>query len=247
VKDVIDTAIPDHAELADLCRLRVGRDAACVAVVRGAGAVILARPTPWSSPPAVASAVAQPVQSCAYAGRIILGFRCRGGDFMVPLAFGTQTGGSLIRPPRSPASMASSQAGTWSARGRAHVLGHAGHRWLVRPSVDDLILVGQAFRLPPCGTPVEVRGLRVGYAAVRFGRISSRRVRGAGAAAKRLAAAAPMVTRLVLPDAFNGLTAARAAIMHREGGVSFLPEYVNAYGLLAQELRDKGRERQSRF
>ena len=59
------------------------------------------------------------------------------------------------------------------------------------------------------------------------------------AAAKRLAAAGAIVSELVLPDPFNGLMDAHAAIMHREGGVSFLPEYVNAYALLAPSLRDK--------
>ena len=59
------------------------------------------------------------------------------------------------------------------------------------------------------------------------------------AAAKRLAAAGAIVADLELPDRFNGLADAHAAIYYREGGTSFLPEYVNAHALLAKDLRDK--------
>lgn len=58
-------------------------------------------------------------------------------------------------------------------------------------------------------------------------------------AGKRLAHAGAVVEELVIQDRFDGLRAAHAAISHREAGIAFLPEYVNAHALLAQELKDK--------
>jgi Asp-tRNA(Asn)/Glu-tRNA(Gln) amidotransferase A subunit family amidase len=55
-------------------------------------------------------------------------------------------------------------------------------------------------------------------------------------AAKRLADAGAIVEDLDLPDAFNGLDAAHATIVQHEGGASFLPEYINAGPMLAQDL-----------
>ena len=54
-----------------------------------------------------------------------------------------------------------------------------------------------------------------------------------------LANAGAIVADLDLPDAFNGLDAAHATIVQHEGGVSFLPEYINAGLMLAQDLRER--------
>ena len=43
----------------------------------------------------------------------------------------------------------------------------------------------------------------------------------------------------MLPDPFNSLIDAQNTIVNAEGGVSFLPEYVNAYSILAPDLRAK--------
>ena len=58
-------------------------------------------------------------------------------------------------------------------------------------------------------------------------------------AAKRLAEAGAIVEELVLPEPFNRLHEAHTAIVDSEGGVSFLPEYVNAHALLAPDLKAK--------
>jgi len=58
-------------------------------------------------------------------------------------------------------------------------------------------------------------------------------------AAKRLVDAGAILEDLDLPDAFNGLDAAHATIVQHEGGVSFLPEYINAGPLLSQDLRGR--------
>ncbi len=243
VKDVIDTAdYPTTQNSPIYAGLHVGRDAACVAVVRGAGAVILGKTDTVEFASSGRKALSRNPFNLAHTpGGSSSGSGAAVADFMVPLAFGTQTGGSLIRP--------AAFTGIYGVKPSWHLVSREGVRmssatldtvgWYGR-SVDDLILVGQAFRLPPCSTPVQVRGLRVGLCRSPVWS----HIEPAGAAAlddagKRLTLAGAIVTELVLPAPFNGLMAAQAAIIHREGGVAFLPEYVNAYGLLAQELRDK--------
>ena len=58
-------------------------------------------------------------------------------------------------------------------------------------------------------------------------------------AARLLAAAGAIVEELVLPAPFDQLLDAQNTIVTAEGGVSFLPEFVNAYVLLAPDLRAK--------
>ena len=60
-----------------------------------------------------------------------------------------------------------------------------------------------------------------------------------GLAARRLEEAGAIVFDLELPKPFNGLHTAQTAIVASEGGVSFLPEYINANALLSEGLKEK--------
>ncbi|HEY0424797.1 MAG TPA: amidase family protein, partial [Rhodopila sp.] len=163
------------------------------------------------------------------------------GDFQVPLAFGTQTGGSHIRP--------ASFNGIYGLKPSWNLVSREGVRmssmtldtvgWYGR-CVDDLILVGSAFRLPGDTTPVQVKGLRVGLCqSPVWGQIEQGGEMALATAAERLAAAGARVFELVLPEPFNRLHDAHTAIVNAEGGASFLPEYVNAHGILASDLKAK--------
>jgi Asp-tRNA(Asn)/Glu-tRNA(Gln) amidotransferase A subunit family amidase len=106
--------------------------------------------------------------------------------------------------------------------------------------VDDLILVGKAYRIEEDKTPVHVKGLRVGLCrSPAWHAIEPGGEMALAAAAERLAAEGAIVEELVLPDPFNRLIEAQNTIVNAEGGVSFLPEYVNAHAILAPDLRAK--------
>src|SRR5258708_35725264 len=85
------------------------------------------------------------------------------GDYQVPLAFGTQTGGSHIRP--------ASFNGIYGLKPTWNRVSREGLRmssitldtigWYGR-GVGDPILVAGAFRIPRDPIPVSVQGLRVG-------------------------------------------------------------------------------------
>ena len=163
------------------------------------------------------------------------------GDFHVPLAFGTQTGGSHIRP--------ASFNGIYGIKPTWNLLSREGVRmssitldtvgWYGR-SVDDLILVGTAYRLAEDTTPIAVKGLRVGLCrSPVWDSIEPAGAMALETAAKRLADAGAIVEELVLPEAFNRLHHAQNTIVSSEGGAAFLPEYVNANAMLADDLKAK--------
>ncbi len=243
VKDVIDTAdYPTTQNSPIYAGLRVGRDAAAVALARGAGGLILGKTDTVEFASSGRKALTRnPFNPAHTPGGTSSGSAAAVADFMVPLALGTQTSGSLIRPAAFTGLYALKP--TWNrvsregARLYAATLDTVG--WYGR-SVQDLAVAAEAFGVPPAANPVELRGLRVGLCrGPNWHRIEPSGARALEEAGKRLAAAGARVEELVLPDPFQRLPAAHAAISHREAGVAFLPEYVTAHALLAQGLRDK--------
>ena len=96
-------------------------------------------------------------------------------------------------------------------------------------SVDDLILVAGAFRLPGIQTasvPVELRGLHIGLCrSPQWEHAEPAMLAALQAAGERLESAGAHVHELELPEAFARLAAAQEIIMHGEGRAAFLPEF----------------------
>jgi Asp-tRNA(Asn)/Glu-tRNA(Gln) amidotransferase A subunit family amidase len=243
VKDVIDTAdYPTTQNSSIYDQTRIGRDAACVAVVRGHGALILGKTDTVEFASGGRKALTRnPYNPAHTPGGSSSGSGAAVGDFQVPFAFGTQTGGSHIRP--------ASFNGIYGMKPSWGIVSREGVRmssmtldtvgWYGR-SVADLILVGTAFRIPEDPLAVAVKGLRVGLCRSPVwnmieagGRIALE------TAAKRLTEAGAIVTDLELPEPFTRLHDAHTAIVNSEGGSSFLPEYVNAFDRLAPDLKAK--------
>ena len=81
------------------CTPGAGRpDAAVVERLRAAGAVILGKTVTTELAVYHPGKTQQPARSRAHAGRLVVGLGGRGGRGMVPLAIGSQTNGSVIRP-----------------------------------------------------------------------------------------------------------------------------------------------------
>jgi Asp-tRNA(Asn)/Glu-tRNA(Gln) amidotransferase A subunit family amidase len=243
VKDIIDTFdYPTTHNSPIYDGARVGRDAACVAIVRGAGALILGKTDTVEFASGGRKALTRNPYNFAHTpGGSSSGSGAAVGDFHVPLAFGTQTGGSHIRP--------ASFNGIYGIKPSWSLLSREGVRmssitldtvgWYSR-SVDDLILVGSAYRLAEDDTPVAVKGLRVGLCrSPAWDAIEPAGTAALETAAKRLGDTGAIVEELVLPAPFDRLLEAQNTIVTAEGGVSFLPEYTNAFALLAPDLRAK--------
>jgi Asp-tRNA(Asn)/Glu-tRNA(Gln) amidotransferase A subunit family amidase len=243
VKDVIDTAdYPTTQNSTIYDGLKVGRDAACVAVVRGSGGLILGKTDTVEFASSGRKALStNPFNPAHTPGGSSSGSGAAVGDYQVPLAFGTQTGGSLIRPASFNGIYALKPS--WSRVSREGVrmssisLDTVG--WYGR-GVDDLALVAQAFRIPEDPAPVQVRGLRVGLCrSPVWHAIEPAGVTALEGAAAKLSAAGAIVEPLDLPEPFDRMNAAQITIMSGEGAAAFLPEYVTAHAKLAPLLRDR--------
>jgi Asp-tRNA(Asn)/Glu-tRNA(Gln) amidotransferase A subunit family amidase len=99
VKDVIDVAgMPTGMGSPIYDGYRPRADAACVAVLRAAGAVILGKTVTAEFAGVSPGATSHPLASDHTPGGSSSGSAAAVADGMVPVAFGTQTGGSIVRP-----------------------------------------------------------------------------------------------------------------------------------------------------
>jgi Asp-tRNA(Asn)/Glu-tRNA(Gln) amidotransferase A subunit family amidase len=163
------------------------------------------------------------------------------GDCMVHLAFGTQTGGSHIRPAGFNGIYGFKP--TWSAvtREGAKLLSPMCDTvgWYGR-SVADLQLVAKAFRLfdESRSKPVAVDGLRIAVCKTPYvDRAEPAGHEALSLAAKRLQGAGAKVRDLDLPAPFGSIFEAQETIMHAEGAAAFLPELLMHGQRLHADLR----------
>jgi Asp-tRNA(Asn)/Glu-tRNA(Gln) amidotransferase A subunit family amidase len=99
VKDVIDTAdLPTEMGSPIYTGHRPAADAACVALLRAAGAVILGKTVTAEFAGTAPGPTTNPHDPAHTPGGSSNGSAAAVADFMVPVAFGTQTGGSIQRP-----------------------------------------------------------------------------------------------------------------------------------------------------
>ena len=99
IKDIIDTAdMPTESGTPHFAGRRPERDAHCVALLRDAGAVILGKTVTTELASLAPSKSRNPVNPAHSPGGSSAGSGAAVGGGMVPLALGTQTGGSVIRP-----------------------------------------------------------------------------------------------------------------------------------------------------
>jgi Asp-tRNA(Asn)/Glu-tRNA(Gln) amidotransferase A subunit family amidase len=242
VKDIMDTAdMPTTQNTPYYQGHRPTKDAACVAIVRALGAVILGKTdTVEYASNGRKAATRNPFNLAHTPGGSSSGSGASVGDFQVPLAFGTQTAGSHIRPASfngiyglKPSWGIVSREGVTQFSTTLDTVG-----WYGR-SVDDLSLVASAFQLPglDADDAVSASSLRIGYCETPFWERAEPASRMAmEAAAKRLALAGATVRPLKLPDPFAGLADAQATVMYGEGKAAFWPQYLIENGNIHPEF-----------
>ncbi|SDB18245.1 amidase [Belnapia rosea] len=245
VKDMIDTAdMPTTYNSPIYQGLRQGRDAACVGVVRGEGAVILGKTDTVEFAAAGRRALTRnPHDTARSPGGSSSGSAAAVADGMVPLAFGTQTGGSTIRPASFCGVYAMKPThgvvNTEGAKRYSHTLDTIG--WYGREPAD-LRLVAEAFRLFDLDRPLEkeLQALRIGLCRGPNWHLAAAESREAlMLAGQRLEAAGAVVEELALPQAFEGITEAQRVVLLGEGRGAFLQEYVAAHARLHADFRDR--------
>jgi len=228
VKDVIDTAdMPTAYGSPIYAGHRPQRDADCVAWLREAGAVVLGKTVTtefatYEPPPTV-----NPVDPARTPGGSSSGSAAAVAAGMVPLAFGTQTAGSVIRPASfcgiagfKPAHGWRSTTGIKRLSERLDTLG------LLARTVDDAALLG-GFDAPS------------GEGRVAFCRTPWwDRLEDGGRDALEAAAARLGAEEVELPAEFAGLTEAQETVMAFDVARNLEPEWRDHRDELSAAMRD---------
>ena len=239
-KDVIDTADLPTAYGSDIYPgFQPAVDAACVALIREAGGVVLGKVATTEFAFVNPTKTRNPHNPAHTPGGSSSGSAAAVADFMVPLTFGTQTGGSVIRP--------ASFCGVVGYKPTIGQFSYAGVKLLAR-SLDtlgafsrqaaDLVLLRAALlgapsavaplsgvpRIALCRTPWWERADPATHAAVE-------------AAAGRIAEAGATVTELELPAHFAGLETGNNTIMMYEGRRSLAHEFARHEDKLSDKLK----------
>lgn len=245
VKDVIDTFdMPTTSNSPIYARYQPSIDAECVRIVRAQGAIILGKTdTVEFAAGGRRAATRNPWNVAHTPGGSSSGSAAAVADGQVPLAFGTQTAGSLIRPASYNSIYAlkpTHGAVAWpGARQYAPSLDTIG--WYGR-SVADLDLVAKTFRLRGLQSKpnVALKDLKIGFCrSPNWHLAEPSSQRAFELAASRLKEAGAKVTPLDLPPLFDKLPAAQETIMHAEGLPHFLAEFVENHHLLHKDFRER--------
>ncbi|MGD9622663.1 MAG: amidase [Mycolicibacterium sp.] len=227
VKDVIDTADypTEHNTRAHQGR-RPGWDAPCVAILRAAGGIVLGK----TETVELAALGRHPVTTNPHdvsrtPGGSSSGSAAAVADAMVPLALGTQTGGSIIRPAAFCGVFGFKPTyGTVSLEG---VSGFAPSLdtigWHAR-SAEDLALLATVYGIVDSPIPVAPlpTALRIGVCRTpEWSKATPAALEALASAAERLAGAGARVEEVELPGVFAGLDRLKETIMYAEGATTF--------------------------
>lgn len=204
VKDIIDTADMPTAYGSPIHEgHRPGRDAGCVAITRAAGAVLLGKTVTTEFGHRYPGKTRNPFNPAHTPGGSSSGSAAAVGDKMIPLAYGTQTTGSVIRPAAfcgtvgyKPSYGDFNNNGVMPNSPTIDTLGA-----MVR-SVEDLALVRSVLLEEPLAAlkPPAIRDLRIGfYRSPFWDRAESYTQSHLEHAVKRLSGSGARIAELELP------------------------------------------------
>ena len=239
VKDIFDTYdMPTEYGSRIYAGHRPRADSAPVALARAAGGVILGKTVTCEFATFVPARTRNPRDPARTPGGSSSGSAAAVADFMVPLAFGTQTAGSVIRP--------ASYCGVVACKPTYNLLPRAG----VHPNADSLDTIGVygrsvedvAFFLDALTGRADLQGRvdrpRIGACRTwEWELVEAPMASAFDTAAKKLDAA-----ELRLPESWRGLRDAQATIIRYEGARSLADEYRRFAGSLDPALRRRCEE-----
>ena len=241
IKDIIDTAdAPTEMGSAIYQGNRPTADAACVAAMRAAGAIILGKTVTCEFAGPHPGATANPHNAAHTPGGSSSGSAAAVADFMVHGAFGTQTGGSVIRPSSfcgivgyKPTYGTFSRAGIKFAAESLDTIG------LHTRTVEDADLMSRALTgRPPGALPAFNSPPRIGLCRTYLWEAAEpATVEAVEDAAARLAAAGAILRDAPLPDGFDAMSGAREAVNNYERARVMAWEWDNHRGRISETLR----------
>ena len=249
VKDIIDTAdMPTCCGSPIYAGHRPAADAACVALARAAGALIFGKTVTtefaWRNPGKTANPRVPENAAPHTPGGSSSGSAAAVADAMVPLAFGTQTAGSIVRP--------ASYCGIVGYKPSYATLARSG----IKALAEGLDTLGAMARSPGDAALLvgALSGRKLLPSPLAFGSNSAPKIalcrthewpaaqpETAAAmehAAKAATKAGAGVRELALPDEFAGLLQAQTDVMNYEAYHGLAYERVHHAAALSSWLRD---------
>lgn len=243
-KDVIDTAGMPTGYNSAIYRDYVPQvDAACVAMVRHAGGIVLGKTVTTEFASRTPGPTRNPLNLAHSPGGSSSGSAAAVADFMVPLAFGTQTGGSVIRPAAFCGVVGYKPSyGTINRAGLKQLAESLDTIGVMARSVEDCALlthVVSARPLPDFDT-APAQALRVGLLRTsRWTDASPAAQAALENAATAIAAKGARVSDVSLPEGFDRLHEDQMVIMNFEAARALAHERFTRPELLSEYLRNK--------
>jgi len=242
IKDVLDTAdLPTEMGSPIYRGHRPTRDAACVALLRAAGAIILGKTVTAELAGMTPGATANPHNLAHTPGGSSSGSAAAVADLMLPAALGTQTGGSVLRPAAycgvvgyKPTYNAFNRAGLKFAAESLDTLG------LIARTIDDIELITAVLLGGKVAAPSSVQHApSIGLCRTPLWDTAQGETKHAVEdAAARLAKAGAKLREVTLPGEFAGLrTAARETINSYERSKSMAAEWASDRERISERLR----------
>ena len=216
VKDIIDTHdMPTEMGSPIYAGRRPPTDAACVALAHAAGAIILGKTVTTEFAGSFPGPTANPCDSTRSPGGSSSGSAAAVADFMVPAAFGTQTGGSVLRPSSycgvigyKPTFGTFNIAGVKPAAQSLDTLGLH-----VRDLDDIALLTAVLVNRAPTVIEAPASAPTIGLCRTPLWNVALPETQAAvDDAAARLTQAGATVREVAAPDAFDGMDDARIGI-----------------------------------
>jgi Asp-tRNA(Asn)/Glu-tRNA(Gln) amidotransferase A subunit family amidase len=240
VKDVIDTFdMPTEMGSPIYRGHRAPADGACVAQVRAAGAVILGKTVTCEFAGVTAGPTANPHEETHTPGGSSSGSAAAVADCMVPVAFGTQTGGSVLRPASycgvigyKPTYNAFNRFGVKPAAEGLDTIG------LIARTLDDVALVRAVLLgAPPQPIVAPAATPRIGLTRTHmWANAQPETVEAVEDAARRLDDAGAEIVEIALPDDFAGLGHAREIINDYERAMGMAHEWQHHRADISERL-----------
>lgn len=240
IKDIIDTRdLPTTHGSSAYDGRRPADDAPCVARLREAGAVILGKTVTTELALFTPGPTRNPHDPSRTPGGSSSGSAAAVADGMVPVALGTQTAGSVVRP--------AAFCGVYGLKPTYGAVDAAGVK-LVSPSLDtvgviartaaDAALVAGLMAADDRAFAVPADELRIGFVRTpEWPAAEASTQRAIESAVEHLSGRGD-VRAVELPDPFQGLVEAQVALMGAEAAVTLAPDLERHGDALSQRLRD---------
>jgi len=237
VKDIIDTKAMTTECGSPIYRGRkAARDAACVAQLVKAGAIVLGKAVTTEFAGAHAGKTHNPHNLRHTPAGSSSGSAAAVADFMAPIGYGTQTSGSVIRPGAFNGVVAYKGTYGWAdltgVKTYAKSLDTLG---FFAREANDLALIRAAYGREAAEPPK--RAPRIGFARTRWWEMAEPYNRkNIETAAKALRAAGARVTSWNMPESWDRLIDAHQKVMTKEATFYYGPERARFPNLLSPSL-----------